>query len=180
MTSRPVRVCASTSRWPHGHPANLAPRIQVEIVRIVSEALTNVRKHADATLVRIHAEVADSELVIRVTDNGRGFIQEEAFDQGMGLRGMSERARLIGGSLLVTSELSGGTTIEVRTPLVTRALPALTEADERTLMAPDPDMPAAELALDVPEAFADLGLEGTPGTPLRGAGADASATAVRP
>ncbi len=40
--------------------------------------------------------------VITVTDNGRGFVQEEAFDRGMGLRGMQERARLIGGSLRVT------------------------------------------------------------------------------
>ena len=101
-----------------GMPATLAPRVQVELLRIVSEALTNVRKHADATMVRIAAEVSDGELLITVTDNGRGFTLDEAFDQGLGLRGMNERARLIGGSLLVRSELSGGSTIEVRTPLV--------------------------------------------------------------
>ena len=108
-----------------GIPSNLAPRVQVELLRIVSEALTNVRKHADATMVRISAEVSEGELVITITDNGRGFAQEEAFDQGMGLRGMRERARLIGGSLLVMSELSGGTTIEVRAPLVTRGVASL-------------------------------------------------------
>ena len=45
-------------------PATLAPRVQVELLRIVSEALTNVRKHADATMVRIAAEVSDGELLV--------------------------------------------------------------------------------------------------------------------
>jgi hypothetical protein len=160
----------------------------VELLRIVSEALTNVRKHADATMVRIHAEVSRSELVIRVTDNGRGFVQEEAFDQGMGLRGMRERARLIGGSLLVMSELSGGTTIEVRTPLVTRGVASIPETDERTLMAPDSDVPVEELALGLPEAFADLGVPAPAGPvggsrpTMRGSGGgpDATATSVQP
>jgi signal transduction histidine kinase len=171
-----------------GIPSSLAPRVQVELLRIVSEALTNVRKHADATMVRIHAEVSRSELVIRVTDNGRGFVQEEAFDQGMGLRGMRERARLIGGSLLVMSELSGGTTIEVRTPLVTRGVVSIPETDERTPMAPDSDVPAEELARDLPEAFADLGVPAGAGSlagarpAMRGAGGgpDATPTGVQP
>jgi len=60
----------------------------------VSEALNNVRKHADATIVRITAEVSDGELLIVITDNGRGFDQGQAFDRGMGLQGMRERARL--------------------------------------------------------------------------------------
>ena len=102
-----------------GIPSSFAPRVQVELLRIVSEALNNVRKHADATIVRITAEVNDGELLITITDNGRGFDESEAFDRGMGLQGMHERARLIAGSLLVRSELSGGTTIEVRAPIAT-------------------------------------------------------------
>ncbi len=120
-----------------GIPSSFAPRVQVELLRIVSEALNNVRKHADATIVRITAEVHDGELLITITDNGRGFDQNEAFDRGMGLQGMHERARLVGGSLLVRSELSGGTTIEVRAPIATSGVRSVTETSERTTMAPD-------------------------------------------
>ena len=120
-----------------GIPSSFAPRVQVELLRIVSEALNNVRKHADATIVRVTAEVKDGELLITITDNGRGFDQSHGFDKGMGLQGMRERARLIGGSLLVMSELSGGTTIEVRAPVVTTSVGSPAETAERTAMALD-------------------------------------------
>ncbi len=55
----------------------------------------------------------------------------------MGLQGMRERARLIGGTLLVRSELSGGTTIEVRAPIAASSPSSLTETSERTDMALD-------------------------------------------
>ncbi len=166
-----------------GIPSNLAPRVQVELLRVVSEALTNVRKHADATMVRISAEVSEGELVITITDNGRGFAQEEAFDQGLGLRGMRERARLIGGSLLVMSELSGGTTIEVRAPLLTRGLTPLSETDERTPMAPEMDPGSPDLQLELLDVFPDRAGSGagilSPGR--GGAGAtDPNASGVQP
>jgi signal transduction histidine kinase len=112
-----------------GLPSSLPPRTQVELLRIIQEALTNVRKHADATLVRVRAAREDGRIVITVTDNGRGFEQDDAFDRGLGLQGMRERARLIGGELLVVSELSGGTTVEVRAPLIATSLPHLDETE---------------------------------------------------
>lgn len=127
-----VEFTAST-----GIPSTLAPRVQVELLRIISEALNNVRKHADATTVRVVAEASDGELLITVTDNGRGFAQAEAFDSGMGLQGMRERARLVGGHLEVRSELSGGTTVEVRAPVVAQGVGSVSEIDERTPMAPE-------------------------------------------
>jgi signal transduction histidine kinase len=166
-----------------GIPSSLAPRVQVELLRIVSEALTNVRKHADATMVRISAEVSEGELVITITDNGRGFAQEEAFDQGMGLRGMRERARLIGGSLLVMSELSGGTTIEARAPMVTRGVASLPETDERTPMAPDAGPGSDELQLELPDVFPDRSGPGPSVlSPLRGTASapDANPNGVQP
>lgn len=120
-----------------GIPSTFAPRVQVELLRIVSEALNNVRKHADATIVRITAEAGDGELLINITDNGRGFDEADAFDRGMGLQGMRERARLIGGSMLIRSELSGGTTIEVRAPIAASSPRSLAETSERTAMALD-------------------------------------------
>ncbi len=149
-----------------GIPSNLAPRVQVELLRIVSEALTNVRKHADATMVRIHAEVTEGELVITITDNGRGFIEEEAFDQGMGLRGMRERARLIGGSLAVMSEPSGGTTIEARAPLLTRGVVSVAETDERTHMAPEDELETDGRQLELPEVALEPGSPGGSARPI--------------
>ena len=111
--------------------------MQVELLRVISEALNNVRKHADATTVRVVAEVTDGEILITVTDNGRGFAQDEAFDRGMGLQGMRERARLIGGSLLVRSEISGGTTVEIRAPVSASRVGSVSETSERTAMAPE-------------------------------------------
>ncbi len=157
-----------------GIPSALAPRVQVELLRIISEALNNVRKHADATIVRVTAEVIDSELLITVTDNGRGFAQAEAFDRGLGLQGMRERARLIGGSLAVMSEISGGTTIEVRAPLVTAGIGIVSETSERTAMAPSTEPeppPGTQMPLPgaFPEDEASLReippMPGTTGTP---------------
>jgi signal transduction histidine kinase len=151
-----------------GIPSSFAPRVQVELLRIVSEALNNVRKHADATTVRITAEASDGELLITITDNGRGFDENDAFDKGMGLQGMRERARLIGGSLLVMSELSGGTTIEIRAPIAAAGVSSVTETSERTAMAPDGEDDAPELEL--PDAF--------PGGP-NGEAADAKPTGMQ-
>jgi signal transduction histidine kinase len=120
-----------------GVPSSFAPRVQVELLRIVNEALNNVRKHADATIVRITAEARDGELLITISDNGRGFDETDAFDRGLGLQGMRERARLIGGSLLIRSELSGGTSIEVRAPIAASSPGSLSETSERTAMALD-------------------------------------------
>jgi signal transduction histidine kinase len=143
-------------------PSSLPPRVRVEVLRIIAEALTNVRKHADATMVRVHAEAEDADLVIRVADNGRGFEHEDALDSGLGLQGMQERARLIGGVLVIMSEPSGGTTIEVRAPLPAGAVPGVPSA------APDGD--------EVPGDSRELGpadVEGAPGD----SGIDAARTA---
>ncbi|HSM32814.1 MAG TPA: sensor histidine kinase [Anaerolineae bacterium] len=137
-----------------GIPAALAPRVQVELLRIISEALNNVRKHADATLVRVTAEVCDGELLITVADNGHGFDPSEELVKGMGLQGMQERARLIGGNLAVRSEISGGTTVEVRAPLVARAVGSVSETSERTAMAPAEPEPLPIGQADTPVAVA--------------------------
>lgn len=165
-----------------GIPSALAPRAQVELLRIISEALTNVRKHADATLVRIRAEVNEGELLITITDNGRGFAQAEAFDRGLGLQGMRERARLIGGSLAVTSEISGGTSVEVRAPLVTPAVTSLSETSERTPMAPDPDAAPGDGELELPGALQGEGIDRPSAKPMPGtpSAPDAKPTGMRP
>jgi signal transduction histidine kinase len=98
-------------------PPSLPPRTQAEVLRVLQEALTNVRKHADATVVRVSAEVADGTLVLSVIDNGRGFRPEELSGDGLGVQGMRERARLMGGDLHVVSEPSSGTGVHLSVPV---------------------------------------------------------------
>jgi len=110
-----LRVTFSASP---GLPTALPPRQQIELLRIVQEALTNVRKHADATVARVRADIQGRDMILAISDNGKGFDPTTASDQGLGLQGMVERARLLGGTLKVTSEPHGGTTIEVVVPLL--------------------------------------------------------------
>ena len=98
-------------------PAALAPRTQAEVLRILQEALTNVRKHADATVVRVDAEVDGGMLTLHIADNGRGFRPADSSGDGLGLTGMRERARLMGGELRVISEPSAGTEVRLSVPL---------------------------------------------------------------
>jgi len=97
-------------------PESLPPRTQVELLRILQEALTNVRKHADATVVRVSADLQEDTFHMVIIDNGRGFRPEETSGEGLGVQGMKERARLMGGELRVMSEPSGGTTVDLVVP----------------------------------------------------------------
>jgi signal transduction histidine kinase len=122
-----------------GLPTALPPRQQIEVLRVVQEALTNVRKHADATVVRVRADTHGRDLVVSVADNGKGFDPNAPVD-GLGLQGMEERARLLGGMFRITSEPQGGTTVELTVPmLIPDWLPTVTGS-------------AAETAAEVAEA----------------------------
>lgn len=95
----------------------LSPRAQAELLRIVQEALANVRKHADATLVRVELTETGDALELRVTDNGRGFATERVGRAGYGLSSMEQRAAIIGGSLTIDSREQDGTRVLVQMPL---------------------------------------------------------------
>ena len=97
-------------------PTSLPARTQVEVMRVLQEALTHVRKHADATVVRVTADADDSSLHLSIVDNGRGFRTDDSPGDGLGLQGMKERARLMGGELHLMSEPSGGTTVDLVVP----------------------------------------------------------------
>jgi signal transduction histidine kinase len=91
----------------------LPPRTEAEVLRIVHEALNNVRRHADATLVRVRTEREGPISRISVTDNGRGFDPSAVPPESYGLRGMRERADLVGASLEIRSRPADGTRISV-------------------------------------------------------------------
>jgi signal transduction histidine kinase len=92
-----------------------------ELVGIVREALTNVRRHADATRVLVEIRGAGEILELRVVDNGRGFDPADLARGGFGLKGMVERAAAVGGAVTVESRPSDGTRVVVRLPLTEHA-----------------------------------------------------------
>ena len=97
-------------------------RTQAELLRIVQEALANVRRHADATVVRIQATGQDGRIRMTVVDNGRGFDRAEVGANSFGLAAMKERAALIDAELDVRSAPGEGTRVQVLAPLHTPAM----------------------------------------------------------
>jgi signal transduction histidine kinase len=88
--------------------------IQATAYRIIQEALTNVVRHSAASHATITLERDADELVVRVADDGSG-IPDDAIERG-GLRGMRERAELIGGTLTVAGSDAGGTGVTAHLP----------------------------------------------------------------
>ena len=102
----------------------LSPRAQAEALRIAQEALSNVRRHADATVVRVRAIVESGRLVVAVRDNGCGFDLGSVGQAAYGLASMRERAALIGGELSIESAPQDGTRVSLVVPLAVVAMPA--------------------------------------------------------
>jgi len=90
---------------------------KVQMIRIVQEALTNVRKHAEASRVCLTGRETVEAMVIEVEDNGRGFAVDLPGATRFGLRGMRERAEAIGAEIQVRSHSSSGTTVSLTLPL---------------------------------------------------------------
>jgi PAS domain S-box-containing protein len=87
------------------------------IFRILQEALTNILRHAQATRVDIAIKEEAGEIVLTVSDNGRGITQDEKSRlQSLGLLGMRERAHLIGGAIDIIGLDAQGTVVTVRVP----------------------------------------------------------------
>ncbi|HEV2379687.1 MAG TPA: MEDS domain-containing protein [Terriglobia bacterium] len=87
------------------------------LFRIFQETLTNVVRHANATVVSVRLAKEDSNLTLRVHDNGTG-VSEEQLSAGssLGILGIRERALLLGGELTITGDPGEGTTVRVRIP----------------------------------------------------------------
>ena len=99
-----------------GTPVALPDGLAHQLFRIAQEALTNAVRHAGARSVRIGVIHEDGTVAVLVQDDGQGFAAHEATGS-IGLRGMRERARLIGGTLEVDSLAGWGTRVRVSAPL---------------------------------------------------------------
>ena len=93
----------------------LSPLLQATVYRVLQEALTNVARHAGARSVSVRLERGAGSVELRVQDDGAGF--KPGKGGRLGLRGMRERAALLGGSVEVVSEPGAGTTITARIPV---------------------------------------------------------------
>ena len=99
------------------HP-DIPANMEMNVFRIVQEALTNIKKHANATIVRLLLQCNDNgEYRILIENDGKGFdkneIQREEPGQHLGLTIMQERAQHIGGELRIESEPDEGTRVEL-------------------------------------------------------------------
>ena len=99
----------------HDGPDVADPAAAVCLLRVLQEALANVSRHAGASEVGVGLRVDANRATLQVSDDGRGFDVERA--RGSGIAGMRERARFLGGSVVVRSAPGEGTTVTAEIPL---------------------------------------------------------------
>ena len=92
--------------------------VEVALFRAVQEALTNIHRHSGGSMVDIHLDVDTKQIQLEIKDDGRGIprkrlrtLIEGAADTGVGLAGMRERIRELGGSLEIRSDRTGTTVV---------------------------------------------------------------------
>ncbi len=87
-----------------------------QLLPTLREALTNIGRHSEATRARIRLSMVGRFCRMEVTDNGKGFVDAQATEGGMGLANMRARAEGLGGTLEVTHPALGGTTVVWQVP----------------------------------------------------------------
>jgi signal transduction histidine kinase len=90
-----------------------AEAIEIAAYFVVSEALANIAKHADARSAVVSIQSGDGRLVVEVRDDGRGGADDRP---GTGLRGLADRVGALSGSLAVISPRDAGTTVRAEIP----------------------------------------------------------------
>jgi signal transduction histidine kinase len=104
-----------------GTEARVAPELELGAFRLIQEALRNIVRHAETDMCTVVVEFHTDELRLRVDDAGLGFDPESQDQPGsghLGLLGMQERIRLLGGALQIRSSPGQGTVVEATLPLV--------------------------------------------------------------
>lgn len=99
--------------------ARLSPRLEIQLIRIVQEALANVRRHAQARHSSVLLEMDERQAKVTVRDDGQGFDPAHVTRRRVcfGLQTMQERAESVGGTLTIESQPGNGTQVTVRLPI---------------------------------------------------------------
>jgi signal transduction histidine kinase len=96
---------------------DLSPAIEQCVYRVAQESLANVDRHANASRLTVQLDRGNQHLTLTIADDGRGFSMDEINEDGQfGLKGMKERAEMIGGKFEVESQPGEGTTIRLTVP----------------------------------------------------------------
>jgi PAS domain S-box-containing protein len=98
-----------------GFSVSFSRKASIELLRILQEALANVRRHSAATNVEVGLRTDDEAILLEVADDGRGFDPGSA-RAGIGLSAMRERVEELGGEIEVSSRSGSGTEVTVRVP----------------------------------------------------------------
>lgn len=112
-----INIKFSSQEFDYSFPVS----VKAQLMRIVQEALTNIRKHAQTCTVTLSAVEHADEVVLEIQDNGRGFSPEDVQTSQYGLRSMRERAESIGAKFQVISAPDAGTTVRVHIPIREKA-----------------------------------------------------------
>jgi signal transduction histidine kinase len=110
-----------------GAPRDLHPVVRDEVYRIAGEALRNAFRHGDAQHIEIEVRYAERQLRLRLRDDGKGIdpkLLSDGHEGHYGLRGMRERAKLLGGKLTIWSERGSGTEVELIIPAAHAYMPS--------------------------------------------------------
>jgi signal transduction histidine kinase len=104
--------------------ARLPAEVETAVFRVIQECLTNIHRHSGSPTASIQIAESDGQLLVEVRDNGKGLLPEyrekmaAGATVGVGIRGMRERVRQLGGSLEIISDgLGVGTRVVVRLPV---------------------------------------------------------------
>jgi len=95
----------------------LSEEAEIAVYRVAQESLTNVARHADARRVEVTLQPGAESVVLRVADDGRGLSGAATSPNGHnGLRGMRERALLVGGAFAIKRSHDGGVEVRLEVP----------------------------------------------------------------
>jgi len=105
-----------------GTPFRLVSNMEIAVYRIVQEALTNIRKHANASKVNLRLRFQEDKLLVEISDNGTGFDLSQTLDSAIsvgrvGLLGMKQRAETLGGDISIKTGRGTGTAVTLSLPV---------------------------------------------------------------
>lgn len=108
-----------------GDLSNLPERYTVTLYRVIQESLSNVVKHSQAHHTQVEVDHHPGKLILRIDDDGKGFIVDaiRGYGGNLGILGMQERVSLLNGHFEIHSQPGNGTTVQVEIPMTDAQVP---------------------------------------------------------